>query len=83
MEVETSVKYDGYIRRQEKQVEKLKHLEGEKLPEGIDYAAVHGLTHEVREKLGRVKPVSLGQAARISGVTPAAIMAIQVHLKRR
>ncbi len=82
MEVETSVKYDGYIQRQEKQVEKMKHLEAERLPEGIDYAAVHGLTNEVREKLGRVRPRSLGQAARISGITPAAIMAIQVHLKR-
>ncbi len=82
MEVETSVKYDGYIQRQEKQVEKMKHLEAERLPEGIDYTAVYGLTNEVREKLGRVRPLSLGQAARISGVTPAAIMAIQIHLKR-
>ena len=70
-EVETQTKYDGYIKRQQQQVEKLKHLETEKLPEEIDYKAVHGLTHEVREKLGRIKPLSLGQAARISGVTPA------------
>jgi tRNA uridine 5-carboxymethylaminomethyl modification enzyme len=82
MEVETQIKYDGYIQRQRKQVEKLKHLESKKLPEGIDYGAVHGLTNEVREKLSRIRPLSLGQAARISGITPAAITAIQIHLKR-
>jgi len=82
MEVETEIKYEGYILRQQKQVEKSKHLESKKLPEGIDYGAVHGLTNEVREKLGRIRPLSLGQAARISGITPAAITAIQIHLKR-
>jgi len=56
-------------------------MEGMKIPEGLDYGSVHGLTSEAREKLFRVRPVSLGQASRISGVTPAAIMAIQVHLK--
>ena len=83
MEVETQIKYDGYILRQEKEVEKMKHLESKKIPEGIDYQTVHGLTHEVKEKLGRIRPFSLGQAARISGITPAAITAIQIHLKRR
>ncbi len=82
MEVETQIKYDGYIQRQQKQVLKLKHLESKKLPEGIDYAAVHGLSNEVREKLSRIRPLTLGQAARISGVTPAAITTIQIHLKR-
>jgi tRNA uridine 5-carboxymethylaminomethyl modification enzyme len=82
MEVETEIKYEGYILRQQKQVEKSKHLESKKLPEGIDYGAVHGLTNEVREKLSRIRPLSLGQAARISGITPAAITAIQIHLKR-
>jgi tRNA uridine 5-carboxymethylaminomethyl modification enzyme len=81
MEVETRIKYEGYIDRQEHQVEKLKRMEDVRLPKEIDYLAVHGLTTEVREKLGRVRPFSLGQASRISGVTPAAIMAIQVHLK--
>jgi len=56
-------------------------METVRLPEEMDYGAVHGLTNEVREKLGRIRPISLGQASRISGVTPAAIMAIQVHLK--
>ncbi len=80
-EVETRIKYEGYIERQGRQVEKMKRMETVRLPEFIDYAAVHGLTNEVREKLGRIRPISLGQASRISGVTPAAIMAIQVHLK--
>lgn len=82
MEVETQIKYDGYIERQKKQVLKLKHLESKKLPEGIDYGVVHGLSNEVKEKLSRIRPLSLGQAARISGITPAAITAIQIHLKR-
>ena len=81
-EVETQIKYEGYITRQERQVEKLKGMEDVRLPEGLDYQAVHGLSTEVREKLGRVAPLSLGQASRISGVTPAALMAIQIHLKR-
>jgi len=81
-EVGTRIKYEGYIDRQERQVKKLAHMEDLRLPETIDYRKIHGLTTEVREKLGRVRPVSLGQASRISGVTPAALMAVQVHLKR-
>jgi len=83
MEVETRIKYEGYIDRQERQVQKLKRMDRVQLPEDIDYQAVHGLSTEVREKLSRVRPISLGQATRISGVTPAAIMALQVHLKAR
>ncbi|MBW2047172.1 MAG: tRNA uridine-5-carboxymethylaminomethyl(34) synthesis enzyme MnmG [Deltaproteobacteria bacterium] len=81
-EVETRIKYEGYIDRQVRQVEKMKRMESVRLPEHVDYGAVHGLSTEVREKLSRVRPLSLGQASRISGVTPAAIMALQVHLKR-
>ncbi|MBN2125790.1 MAG: tRNA uridine-5-carboxymethylaminomethyl(34) synthesis enzyme MnmG [Deltaproteobacteria bacterium] len=81
-EVETRIKYQGYIERQALQVEKLRKTENLRLPEGLDYEAVYGLTREVREKLGRVRPLNLGQASRISGVTPAALMAIQVHLKK-
>jgi tRNA uridine 5-carboxymethylaminomethyl modification enzyme len=83
LEVETRIKYEGYIDRQQRQVEKLMRMEDTRLPEDLDYQCVHGLSTEVREKLGRVKPISLGQASRISGITPAAIMALQVHLKRR
>jgi len=83
MEVETRIKYEGYIDRQERQVEKMKRMDAVRLPENMNYTAVHGLSTEVREKLGRIRPVSLGQASRISGVTPAAIMALQVYLKGR
>jgi tRNA uridine 5-carboxymethylaminomethyl modification enzyme len=81
-EVETRVKYAGYLDRQERQVEKLKRMEQVSIPENISYHDIQGLSSEVREKLNKVQPISLGQAARISGVTPAAIMALQVHLKR-
>jgi tRNA uridine 5-carboxymethylaminomethyl modification enzyme len=81
-EVETRIKYEGYIERQNRQVRKLKRMEDVRVPDGIDYETVYGLSTEVREKLSQVRPVSLGQASRISGMTPAALMAIQVHLKR-
>ena len=81
-EVETRIKYGGYIDRQERQVEKLKRMEEARLPEEIDYETIHGLSTEVREKLSKVRPLSFGQASRISGVTPAAIMALQVHFKK-
>ena len=81
-EVETRIKYEGYIDRQERLVEKLKRMEHTRLPEDMLYHAIHGLTTEVKEKLTKIRPISLGQASRISGVTPAAIMALQVHLKR-
>jgi len=82
-EAETRIKYEGYIQHQEKQVERLRRMESVKLPQDLDYSEVYGLTREVQEKLSRVKPLSLGQASRISGITPAALMAIQVHLKRQ
>jgi tRNA uridine 5-carboxymethylaminomethyl modification enzyme len=82
-EVETRIKYEGYIDRQEHQVEKLKRMESVRIPEDMDYDSVHGFSKEVREKLSKVRPLSLGQASRISGVTPAALMALQVELKRR
>ena len=82
-EVETRIKYEGYIHRQGLQVEKTRRMEEAEIPVGIDYHGIHGLTTEVREKLTRIKPISLGQALRISGITPAAIMAIQIHLKIR
>jgi tRNA uridine 5-carboxymethylaminomethyl modification enzyme len=59
----------------------MKRMESVRLPREVDYRAVHGLSTEVKEKLARVMPLTLGQASRISGVTPASIMALQVHLK--
>ncbi|MFO7737081.1 MAG: tRNA uridine-5-carboxymethylaminomethyl(34) synthesis enzyme MnmG [Desulfatiglandaceae bacterium] len=83
VEVETRIKYEGYIDRQEREVEKLKRMESVRIPEDMDYGKVYGFSTEVKEKLGRVRPVSLGQASRISGITPAALMALQIELKRR
>lgn len=81
-EVEIQVKYAGYIKRQEEQVGKLIKLEAIRLPANMDFKDIPGLTAEVREKLGKVKPLSLGQASRISGVTPAAISILMVYLKK-
>lgn len=81
-ELETEVKYAGYILRQQEQVERFKRLEGLELPHDFDYNAVNGLSAEVREKLKLVRPLTLGQAQRIPGVTPAAIAVLAVLLRR-
>ncbi|MCK5341540.1 MAG: tRNA uridine-5-carboxymethylaminomethyl(34) synthesis enzyme MnmG, partial [Desulfobulbaceae bacterium] len=81
-EVQVQVKYKGYIERQMEQVERFKRIESVALPEEIDYAEFSGLSNEVVEKLTRIRPRSLGQASRISGITPAAISVLQVHLKK-
>ncbi|MCJ7646860.1 tRNA uridine-5-carboxymethylaminomethyl(34) synthesis enzyme MnmG [bacterium] len=81
-QVEIQIKYEGYIRRQEQEVEKFKKLEDRKIPAEINYQEIIGLSNEVREKLSKMRPGSLGQASRISGVTPAAIAVLMVHLKR-
>ena len=76
------IKFAGYIERQNEQVERFKKMESVRLPEDIDYRSLSGLSNEVVEKLTRIRPMSLGQASRISGITPAAISVLQVHLKR-
>ena len=81
--VETQVKYEGYIQRQLQQVERFASLEQKNIPPDIDYDAVTGLGSEVRQKLKQVRPVSLGQASRISGVTPAAISLLMVALEKK
>src|SRR5690606_17090076 len=82
-QVEIQVKYAGYIERQQAEIARnLKH-ETLALPEDLDYAAVRGLSNEVRQKLSDARPATLGQAARLSGVTPAAISLLLVHLKKR
>jgi tRNA uridine 5-carboxymethylaminomethyl modification enzyme len=80
--VEITMKYAGYIRRQEDSVERLQHLERARIPLHLDYRAVSGLSREVCEKLVALQPRSLGQAARIPGITPAALSLLAVHLKR-
>lgn len=82
VEVQNQVKYEGYIKRQKEQVERFKKLENIALPEDMNYQELPGLSHEVVEKLARVRPKSLGQASRISGITPAAISVLQVCLRR-
>ncbi len=81
--VETEVKYAGYIGQQERQIGRMKDAERRPIPAGFRYADVPGLSREIREKLERVSPVTLGQAARIPGVTPAAIAVLDVYLSVR
>ncbi|HZW22281.1 tRNA uridine-5-carboxymethylaminomethyl(34) synthesis enzyme MnmG [Noviherbaspirillum sp.] len=81
-QVEITVKYAGYIDRQAREVERHDHYENLKLPPDIDYMDVRGLSVEVRQKLNKHRPETLGQASRISGVTPAAISLLLVHLKK-
>ena len=82
-QVEIQVKYEGYIERQMIQVERFAGLEQKALPEDLDYEAITGLGAEVKQKLTQVRPVSLGQASRISGITPAAISLLMVALEKR
>ncbi len=81
-EIQLQVKFSGYIQRQEEQVSRFRKMESMTLPVTLDYSALSGLSNEVIEKLTTVKPLSLGQASRISGVTPAAISILQVHLRK-
>ncbi len=82
-QIEVQTRYDGYIERQLKDIERTRANEAMRLPNDLDYATVRGLAAEVQEKLARHQPETLGQASRISGVTPAAISLLLVHLKKR
>ncbi|MNL40580.1 tRNA uridine 5-carboxymethylaminomethyl modification enzyme MnmG [compost metagenome] len=79
--VEIEIKYAGYVKRQMDLIEQSKRLEDLVLPEALSYADVRGLSNEEKDKLQRVRPRTLGQAQRISGVNPSAIQAIMIHLK--
>ena len=81
-EVEIQVKYEGYIKLEEAQVEKFKKLENKKLPKEIDYSELSGLRIEARQKLNKIKPESVGQASRISGVSPADISVLLINLEQ-
>jgi len=81
-QVEISVKYEGYIQRQMKQVEDFRKMESRKLPADLDYNSIQGLRLEAREKLSGIRPLDLGQASRISGVSPADVTALMVWLER-
>ena len=81
-QIEIATKYAGYINKQVEDVARAAHFENLRLPEGLDYSLVHALSFEARQKLAKHKPETLGQASRISGVTPATISLLLVHLKR-
>jgi tRNA uridine 5-carboxymethylaminomethyl modification enzyme len=81
-EIETQVRYAGYVARQEQEVERLRRLEGREIPESIDYLRMHGMRSESRERLQKVRPRTVGQAARIAGVAPSDVSVLLVHLER-
>ena len=80
-QVEIGIKYEGYIKRQLKEIEKFKNLERMKIPQDFDFTQVHGLSNELKEKLSTVMPSSLGQASRIDGITPAGLSVIMIAIK--
>jgi tRNA uridine 5-carboxymethylaminomethyl modification enzyme len=81
-QVEIEAKYGGYIRQQQIEVERLRRLETRHVPDGFDYDSIPSLRHEARQKLNRFRPVTLGQASRIDGVTPADLSILMVYLER-
>ncbi|MGK0259086.1 MAG: tRNA uridine 5-carboxymethylaminomethyl modification enzyme, partial [Candidatus Azotimanducaceae bacterium] len=81
-QVEIDIKYQGYIVRQQDEIDRVFAQQEMDLPKDLDYLQIHGLSNEVKQKLGDAKPATLGQAGRISGVTPAAIALLLVHLKK-
>ncbi|MFK7692283.1 tRNA uridine-5-carboxymethylaminomethyl(34) synthesis enzyme MnmG [Paenibacillus sp. HJGM_3] len=80
-QVEIQIKYEGYIEKQLAHVERLKKMEKKRIPENIDYKAIHGIANEAKQKLADIRPISIGQASRISGVTPADISILLVYLE--
>ena len=80
-EVEIQIKYEGYIKMEEEQVEKFKKMENKKLPENMEYSSINGLSLEAKQKLDKIKPGSIGQASRISGVSPADINVLLIYLQ--
>ena len=76
------IKYAGYIKRQDAEIERVKRHESIRLPSSLDYASIEGLSNELREKLEDTRPVSLARAARVPGITPAALSLLMVHAKK-
>ena len=83
LQVDVQAKYSGYIERQREEIERQSRNEDTRLPDDLDYAEVRGLSNEVRQRLLQHRPATLGQAARMPGITPAAISLLLIHLKRR
>ena len=82
-QVEIEIKYEGYISRQAQQIEKARKVEDRRIPDGLDYESFKQISKEARRKLSEIRPTTLGQAARISGVSPADISVLMVHLAAR
>ena len=82
-QVEIRIKYDGYIKRQQAQIEQMQRLEKKLMPEDINYSEISGLRLEARQKLDKIRPASLGQASRISGVSPSDIAVLLIYLQQR
>jgi tRNA uridine 5-carboxymethylaminomethyl modification enzyme len=81
-EIETRVRYAGYVSRQEQEVERLRRVESREIPEGVDYLGMHGMRSESREQLHKLRPRTVGQASRIAGVAPSDVSVLLVHLER-
>jgi tRNA uridine 5-carboxymethylaminomethyl modification enzyme len=81
--LEVRARYTGYIERAQQEIERAQRNEHTRLPADLDYRQLAGLSHEVRQKLGELRPATLGQAARVPGVTPVAVSILLVHLKKR
>jgi hypothetical protein len=79
--IETDFKYEGYLQQQEKQMERMKRAESRRIPDWFDYRKVSGLSREVTEKLTKVRPLTLGQASRIPGITPAAVSLVNCYIE--
>jgi len=82
-QVDIQVKYEGYIKRQMEQVERFAKMENKKIPEWVEYEKINGLSNEAKQKLSAIKPDSVGQASRISGVSPADISVLLVHIEQK
>jgi tRNA uridine 5-carboxymethylaminomethyl modification enzyme len=80
-QVEIQVKYTGYIEKQQIQVDRMERMEKKRIPDSIDYDIIYGLAMEAKQKLSKIRPLSIGQASRISGVTPADLSILLVHLE--
>ena len=81
--VETAIKYEGYLRQQEREVEKLRKAEARRIPEDLEYTGIPGLSREIVEKLNKIRPSSIAQASRIPGITPAAVSILLFHIEMR
>jgi len=81
-ETEYKIKYEGFLKRQEEEIKKMEEIDNIKIPSQFSYKSISGLSNEIKEKLEKIKPRTLGQASRISGVTPSAISILMVYLKR-